>query len=233
MKKTFYGLAILGLLATACKERGGPGQMPPQPTPPPVSEEKAVQFEPAPSNLGPLDSIKELDRKVESYKTGPNITPEDLEANKKLKQQIIRGTFDIFELCKLALDVHWNEISADQQISFSNLMTSLLEKKAILSKEQVKGSSKPYRIVYKEEKFLNPEKSQAVVATKLFVPSEKIDLNINYKLLLSSRGWQIFDVIVDDASLVENYKFQFDTIIRKYGFPELVSRMEKKLKEMD
>lgn len=228
MKKLVYGFLAAVVLIPGCGERKM--EPPLQPQPP----AKTVSEPPLPvSSLGPLDSIKELDRKVESYKTGPNVTPGDLEANKKLKQEIIRGTFDIYELCKLALDVHWNEISADQQTSFSNLMTSLLEKKAILSKEQVKGTAKPYRIVYKEEKFLNAEKSQAVVMTKLFVPSEKIDLNINYKLITSSRGWQIFDVIVDDASLVENYKFQFDTIIRKYGFQELTTRMEKKLKEMD
>ncbi len=230
MKKIICGFLAVGLFAGGCGERKV--SAPPQTQIPPPTETVAEQPIPA-SSLGPLDSIKELDRKVEAYKTGPHVTPEDLEANKKLKQQIIRGTFDIYELCKLALDVHWNEISADQQSSFSSLMTSLLEKKAILSKEQVKGSAKPYRVVYKEEKFLNSEKSQAMVATKLFVPSEKIDLNINYKLLLSPRGWQIFDVIVDEASLVENYKFQFDTIIRKYSFQELVARMEKKLKEMD
>ncbi len=112
-------------------------------------------------------------------------------------------------------------------------MTSLLEKKAILSKEQVKGGERNYNIAYGKEEFINPEKTNASVATNLTVPSEKVNLAINYKLAKTDKGWQIFDVIVDNASLVENYRFQFHTIIEKSGFPDLVSRMETKLKEME
>jgi ABC-type transporter MlaC component len=39
-------------------------------------------------------------------------------------------------------------------------------------------------------------------------------------------------VIVDDASLVDNYRYQFDSIITKNGYPELVNRMQKKLAEL-
>lgn len=199
-----------------------------------VSAVSEKEPEPLPPDkiLSPIDSIKELDLKIESYKTGGNLTLEEVEANKKLKRDIIRGTFDLYELCKLALDVHWNDLSDKDQNYFVELMTNLLEKKAIFSKEQVKGESKGYRIAYNKQEFLDSEKKTAEVFTKIFVPSQKIDLDINYKLTLSPYGWNIFDVIVDEASLVENYKFQFDTIIRKHGYPELVARMEKKLKEM-
>lgn len=197
--------------------------------------EKEFKQEPVPPDkiLSPLNSIKELDRKIEAYKTGPNLTAENVAENKRLKREIIRGTFDLYELCKLALDIHWTEITDKDRKYFSDLMTRLLEKKAIFSKEQVKESSKPYRIAYKSEKFLDPEKKKSLVSTKIMIPSQKIDLNLNYKLKLTPYGWKIFDVVVDDASLVENYKFQFDAIIKKHGYPDLVRRMEKKLKEME
>ena len=44
--------------------------------------------------------------------------------------------------------------------------------------------------------------------------------------------WKIFDVIVDGASLLNNYKYQFDSIIRKNGYEDLIRRMEAKLKTM-
>ena len=112
-------------------------------------------------------------------------------------------------------------------------MTALLERKAIFSKEQIKGDSKPYKINYKGEKFLDEQKKNATVTTELNVPSEKINLGIKYNLTSTPTGWRIYDVIVDDASLVENYKFQFDTIIKKNGFNDLKDRMVKKLKEME
>lgn len=197
-----------------------------------VVSEKELEPLPPEKILNPIESIKELDRKIESYKTGNNLTPEEVEANRKLKKDIIRGTFDLYELCKLALDIHWNDLKNKERNHFVDLMTNLLEKKAIFSKEQVKGESKGYRIAYNKQEFLDPEMKTSRVFTKIFIPSQKIDLDINYKLTLSPYGWKIFDVIVDEASLVENYKFQFDTIIRKHGYPELVARMEKKLGEM-
>lgn len=183
--------------------------------------------------LTPMEAIKDLDHKVESYRTGQGLSEADLQFNKKLKQEIINGTFDIRELCRLALDIHWNELTDKDHDYFSNLMTQLLERKAIFSKEQVKGTNKPYRIEYLKEQFLNGDKHQSKVITKLFVPSEKIDLDISYLLKWSQNIWQIYDVIVDDASLVANYKYQFHAIIQKSGYQDLVSRMEKKLKEME
>ena len=104
--------------------------------------------------IGPMESIKDLDLKIESYKTGPNLTQAEIEENRKLKQDIIRGTFDLYELCKLALDMHWDEITDKDRRYFTDLMTSLLEKKAIFSKEQVRGAEKAYRIAYKQAKFI-------------------------------------------------------------------------------
>ncbi len=191
-----------------------------------------VPDDPTLVNLSPMESIKELDRKIESYKSGSNLSAEEIDANRQLKEQIIRGTFDLYELCHKALDKHWESLKEDQRKYFANLMSRLLERKAIFSKEQVKGTNKPYSVAYNKEEYLDAEKKNAKVTTLITVPSEKLDLNISYKLLSSPKGWKIFDVIVDDASLVENYKFQFDTIINKYGYDELIGRMEKKLKEM-
>lgn len=201
--------------------------------PPSVAEVSEPEAVPPEKILNPLDSIKELDKKIEAYKTGSNLTPEETEANHRLKQEIIRGTFNIYELCRLALDVHWQTMTPAERKNFVDLMTNLLEKKAVFSKEQVKGDEKPYRISYGQEKFLDPEKKRAMVVTRLDIPSEKIDLDINYELELAPSGWRIYDVIVDDASLVENYKFQFDTIISKHSLAELESRMRKKLEEME
>ncbi|EKD41708.1 MAG: hypothetical protein ACD_73C00568G0002 [uncultured bacterium] len=185
------------------------------------------------NKLGPMDSIKDLDRQIDGYKSGSNLSAEDVESNRKLKEDIIRGTFDLYELCRLALDIHWNEIDDAKKKYFVDLMTRLLERKAIFSKEQVKGTDKPYKVSYLKESYLNNEKTSSLVNTKVVVPSEKVDLNISYKLIMGPNGWHIFDVLVDEASLVENYKFQFDTIIKKYGYQELIDRMEKKLKEME
>ena len=205
-----------------------------KPIDPPV--QALIEYEPKvlkPEEIvAPLQAIKDLDKKVESYHLGKNLTPEKVKQNSELKRDIIRGTFDIRELCRLSLGGHWKEINKKQQSHFVELMTTLLETKAIFSKEQLRGDNKLYKISYNKEKFDDKEKTKSTVYTVMNVPKEKMKLDITYKLLLTPYGWKIYDVIVDDASLLANYKFQFHRIITKNGFNDLMGRMEKKLKDI-
>lgn len=181
----------------------------------------------------PMQAIKDLDKRIESYHLGQALTPEQLEANRKLKQDIIRGTFDIKELCRLSLGKHWDTLKTDQQKNFVDLMTKLLETRAIFSREQLQGTNKLYTIQYKKETFDDAEKSKSTVVTKMIIQREKMDFDITYKMLLTPYGWKIFDVIVDESSLMMNYKSQFDRIIVKSGFDELIALMNKKLTEIE
>jgi len=183
----------------------------------------------------PTRAIQDLDDKLDDYKTGPSLTPADEEHNKKLKKDILHGTFDIRELAKLALANHWNQRTAKEQDDFVQLMTDLLENKAILSKEQGQKKAKSenvYRISYKGDKFLNKERSRVLTKTSVYVKSEDIRVELNYKLKIENSIWKIYDVIVDGASLVENYKYQFDSIIKKSGYQDLVNRMQNKLNKL-
>lgn len=183
-------------------------------------------------NFSPMDSIKDLDKQIESYHLGQNLTSTQNDENLALKKRIIQGTFDIAELSRLSLGAHWGEIKPEQQKYFVDLMTRLLEKKAIFSKEQLHGDNKYYNIVYLKETFEAADQNKSVVTTRMMVPKRKMDLDLTYKLLKKSDDWKIYDVIVDDASLLSNYKFQFDRIIQKGGFSDLISRMETKLNKI-
>lgn len=180
----------------------------------------------------PMEAIKNLDKRIEDYTLGTNLSAEQQEKNRQLKKELIRGTFDIKELCRLALAKHWSEITEIQQREFVKLMVNLLERKAVFSKDQLHGEAKLYHIQYLKEKFDDAEKTKATVTTKMFIPKDKMDLDLTYKMTKTPYGWKIFDVIVDDASLLLNYKTQFHNIIEKSGYEELVSRMRNKLKEI-
>jgi phospholipid transport system substrate-binding protein len=181
----------------------------------------------------PTRAIQDLEAKMDGYKTGPNLTAEDRAHNAQIKKEVITGTFDIHELCRLALDKHWGERSSAEQGNFVSMMTQLLEKKAVLSKEQGRTQGKKYYVRYLGDTYLDPQKSRVRTRTSIHVPKEDVNISIDYKLLKVGSEWKIFDVIVDDASLADNYKYQFDSIITKHGYPELVNRINQKLKEMD
>jgi phospholipid transport system substrate-binding protein len=181
----------------------------------------------------PTRAIQELDDMLDDFHVG-KLTAQQEEENRELKRKIIHGTFDIHELAKLALAKHWTEISAEEQERFAKLLTDLLEEKALFSKEQMAAkskSAKKYRVLYKGDKFTDPKQTIAFTRTRVVIPSENIDIGLNYKLKRQDGNWKIFDVIVDEASLVDNYRYQFDSIIKKHGYPDLVKRMTDKLEE--
>ncbi len=179
----------------------------------------------------PTREIQEIEVKLDSYKTGKNISPAVRDNNARIKREILNGTFDLNELSRLALDKHWVGIAAGERSNFVNLMTNLLETKAIFSKEQTKTQGKAYTVRYLGDKF-SQGKTQSRTLTQVYVPSEDVTVEIEYRLKKASNGWKVYDVIVDEASLVENYRYQFNSIITKHGYSELVRRMREKLDEL-
>lgn len=182
----------------------------------------------------PTQAVKELDQKANQYKVGKKLSPQDQAFNRQLKNEILRGTFSLKELARLALDKHWNGRSAREQNYFVELLTSLLEERSVFAKEKAaeKGAGQGYVVIYKKEKYLNKEKTQALVQTKVRLVKHRTTIDLDYKLKRMNEGkWQIYDVIFDEASLVANYRSSFDKIITKYSYAELVKRMQNKLRE--
>lgn len=183
----------------------------------------------------PTRAIQDLDDLLDSYILNPK-NQEQKEFNAQLKKKILQGTFDVKKLCQSALGKHWKRLSRRERNHFVALMTSLLEKKAIFSKEQggkkTGSTSGLYFVTYEGDRHLNEEKSLALVRTYVQIPSENLKIGLNYKVTKNGSGWNIYDVVVDDASLVDNYKYQFDKIISQHGYEDLVRRMESKLREL-
>lgn len=180
----------------------------------------------------PTAAIKDLDKKLEDYRTGDNLTLAEKEHNKQIKNDILHSIFDVQELSRMALAKHWLQRTAKEQKDFVTLMTDLLMERGVLSKEQGKKKAKSdsvYSVGYKGDKYLDPSKTRALTKTSVHIKGENMSVGLDYKLVLDGGQWKIYDVIVDGASLMENYKFQFDSIITKNGYQDLVSRMQRKL----
>lgn len=187
----------------------------------------------AKAKMTPVEAIQELDRLVDSYRVGKNLTEEDEVFNRGLKKRILRGTFDLAELAKLSLDKHWMELSKIQQARFVELLTSLLEERSVFAKERAieRGEEKSYSINYQGQNYLDDARRDALAKSVIRMTKKGITAKLHYKLKREAQEWKIYDVIMDGASLVENYRYSFNKIITNHGVGELFSRMQKKLDE--
>lgn len=185
----------------------------------------------------PTRAIQDLDDMLDDFivkKKGEKLTPKEEAHNRELKQKIIHGTFDIRELSKRSLGKHWKDRTEEERDHFVQVLTDLLEEKALFSKEQSAAKSKEggkYFVVYRGHRYKDGTKTHAFVRTKVVIPAENIDIELNYRLRKGSNDWMIYDIIVDEASLVNNYRYQFNSIITKHGYKDLIRRMETKLDE--
>ena len=50
-------------------------------------------------------------------------------------------------------------------------------------------------------------------------------------MVQSGGDWRVVDVTTDGVSMVQNYRSQFNRIIDREGWAELISRMERRLEQ--
>ncbi|MEK6660715.1 MAG: ABC transporter substrate-binding protein, partial [candidate division NC10 bacterium] len=55
------------------------------------------------------------------------------------------------------------------------------------------------------------------------------EIPILYRLQKTNANWEVYDVIVEGVSLVNNYRTQFSKIIRTSSYQGLVKKMQVKL----
>jgi phospholipid transport system substrate-binding protein len=60
------------------------------------------------------------------------------------------------------------------------------------------------------------------------VHSGRSEARVEYRFIRKTGDWWACDVVIDDVSMVQNYRKQFHDIIAKSGFPGLMDRIRKK-----
>lgn len=136
---------------------------------------------------------------------------------------LIRARFDFETMSQWVLGTNWRKASPDEKKRFTDLFSDLL-------KETYLGRIETYT----DEKVLYPgqkvEGDKAEVST--MIQTKSADIPIVYKMTKHGDQWLVYDVIIEEISLVRNYRSTYNDIIRKEGMPGLFSRMEQKIKEL-
>ncbi len=125
--------------------------------------------------------------------------------------------FDWTEMSKRALGPHWRERTPAEREEFVRLFADVLERAYVGKIEGYQGE----RILYQGEAV---EGDHALVRTSIQTPKAQT-IPIDYHMLLEGGHWKIYDVDVTGVSLVANYRSQFNDVIRRSSYAELVRRL--------
>jgi phospholipid transport system substrate-binding protein len=140
------------------------------------------------------------------------------ERREKLRQ-IILPRFDFTEMAKRALGSNWNRYP-EQQREFVTAFTQLLEETYADQIEAANGD----KVVYLSER---TDKDYAEVATKVISPKGE-ETSMTYKLHPMESNWKVYDIVVENVSVVNNYRAQFSRVLSNASMDELIKRIKEK-----
>ncbi len=227
-------MAILALasqpaLASASKKAGKPPAQKGNDVAEAQAEAEPQALSTPPAGSSPMADLKKSNATLKKLfqKQSPSWSPEN-DAKKSELRKIVSGFLDFEELSRRALAKHWDELTPKQRSEFTGVLRDLIERNYI---RQVHGQPN-YDLTFSKEEING---SEATVDASLDAMSngKKVKVEMVYKLLYKGNRWLVYDVVTDEQSMLENYRAEFNKIIKKESFDALVKRMKKRLEKAD
>jgi len=145
------------------------------------------------------------------------------EQKEPVLSDLISKRFYYRAMAQRTLATNWKKASDAQKKEFIDLFSELL---LFTYLDRIKAYTNE-KVEFKREKV---KKKTAVVYTEIITGSANIP--INYKLLHSGDQWLVYDVIIEEVSLVSNYRSTYKEIVKKNGIDGLLKKMSDKNKEL-
>jgi phospholipid transport system substrate-binding protein len=177
---------------------------------------------PAPSRAGgPTEQVRgTVDKVLTIVRSSHPTSKAQMEAQRVQLVEVIYPRFDFTEMAKRSLGPHWARRTAEEQREFVKIFAALLGRTYTERIESYTSQT----ILYTREV---EDANYAVVDTKI-ITDKREELSINYKLHSVDKQWKVYDLVIEDISVVNNYRSQFNRVIARSSFEELVRVMKEK-----
>ena len=167
----------------------------------------------------PTDQVREYTDAVVRVLEDPALKAEDKKLERRAAvRKIAAEVFDVQETARRALGPHWQQRTPQERQEFVQLFNELLEQ-TYISKIDLFGGE---RLKFTDEKV---DGDNAIVRAKVLMRQQQAEVPVEARLLRKGDRWLIYDVLIENVSLVGNYRSQFDRIIRTQGYDELIKRL--------
>jgi phospholipid transport system substrate-binding protein len=169
----------------------------------------------------PLDLVRAaVDKAIQTLKD-PKLQSQDKKRERIDRlREALNPIFDYEEMAKRALGTHWRRRTPAEQEEFVKLFRNFLER-IYSDKIDLYGGEK---VRFGREVV---DKDFAQVESTLVKPKGE-EIAVNYKLRQTNGQWKVYDAVVENISIVNNYRSQFDRIISSSSYEELVKRLHEK-----
>lgn len=173
----------------------------------------------------PTDQVKQTTDKVIAVLTDPALHgPDQTEERRKLLRQIADERFDWEEMARRSLARHWAERTDEEKEEFIALFSDLLERTYMDRVDNYSGES----VLYEGDAV---DGTYAVVKVKV-ITNTNTEIPAEYRVRKKENEWLIYDISIEGVSLINNYRTQFNSIIIKSSYKNLIKRLKAKVEQM-
>ena len=175
-----------------------------------------------PSMAGePTEQIKQTTDKILSILADPNLkNPARAEERKQSVRRTIDGRFDWEELARRSLAQYWVQRTPDEKKEFIQLYRELLARTYLNKVQDYSGET----VRYEGESI---ESNYATVKIRILT-SKNTEIPVDYRVMKKESNWLVYDISIEGVSLVNNYRSQFNSILQKSTYQELVKKLKDK-----
>ena len=148
----------------------------------------------------------------------------DPRALRELAEQKVVPHFDFKRMTQLAVGAQWRQATPAQQQELENAFRTLLVNTYTNALSTATTGSPTVDIKPAQSK---PGQDETVVRT-VVKQSGKEPVSIDYRMEKAGDGWKVFDVTVENLSLVTNYRDSFASEISRSGVDGLIKVLQEK-----
>ena len=156
------------------------------------------------------------------------VSDPDLKKTPKLRREKLRKTigfrFNYNQMVRRSLARNYKNRTNKEREEFTGLFKKLLENSYASKIENYQDET----INYVDEKVKG---KYALVKTEIVRKDGAIV--VDYKLINENGKWTVYDFVIEEVSLIRNYRSQFSKIIKTESYGALVTKLTKKIKDLE
>jgi len=169
--------------------------------------------------VDPLQQIKEIvDNIIDVLKDKQLAAPEMRAVRRARVEELVDGVFDFQEMGKKTLSDTWDTLSAAERKEFVDLLAKMVKQRYIGKIDSYAGQE----VVFKKQR---QKGTLALVYSDLL--DNNTEIPIDYKMVHNGDQWVVYDLRIENISLVANYRSDFSRIIKKDGVTALMKKMQE------
>lgn len=164
-------------------------------------------------------TVSEMQNTLPKESQGESLTQEQIDQISRL----VGKSFNFQKLAQMVLGRHWKERTPKEREEFTSLFRQLLEQSHVL---KMTTEAKA------EQRFVGEQVEGDRAVVQAIAKVDDSEIPVEYILVRQNGAWQIYDLGIDGMRLSQIYRSQFNKVISKDSYAELIKRMRMKLEEI-